>query len=76
MATTYIRQLGTPMSIIIAGALIAAAILMTNHWEIVPTGFTALRLNRWSGSVVACRTDRVPFAGVQLECSEVQIGNR
>jgi hypothetical protein len=52
-----------PIATIIAGALIgvliAAAIMLTNHWALVvdpdtsgPT--TALRLNRWTGTVVIC----------------------
>ncbi|MGA8551798.1 MAG: hypothetical protein WB678_16350 [Stellaceae bacterium] len=37
----------TPLAIIIAGALIAAAILITNHWAAYPNG----ELNRWTGTV-------------------------
>ena len=35
---------------IIAGALIAAAIALTNHWELQG----GLLLNRWTGTVFLC----------------------
>jgi hypothetical protein len=42
-------------AIIIAGGLIAAAIMLTNHWALHTAGDTpVLRLNRWTGSIVAC----------------------
>jgi hypothetical protein len=47
------------IAIIIAGALIAVAIMLTNHWTLLaPDQSTlgdALLLNRWTGAVVACR---------------------
>lgn len=46
------------VAIIIAGALIAAAIALTNHWTLVAqhneNSTLILRLNRWTGSVVEC----------------------
>jgi len=46
---------------IIAGAiLIAAAILITNHWQfaISSSGYgVALRLNRWTGTISICVVD-------------------
>ena len=44
------------IAIIIAGALIAGAIALTNHWELVSPGI--LRLNRWTGTVVWCDQGR------------------
>jgi hypothetical protein len=44
------------LAIIIAGALIAAAIALTNHWSFDPgpQGGTATLLNRWTGRVIVC----------------------
>jgi hypothetical protein len=46
------------VAIIIAGALIAAAIALTNHWALVAvraeSGDLILRLNRWTGNIVNC----------------------
>lgn len=49
--------------IIIAGGLIAAAIMLTNRWEIVPMPVVtdgvsmALRVDRWTGAVRTCLTE-------------------
>jgi len=62
---------------IIAGAiLIAAAILMTNHWHfaISSSGYgVALRLNRWTGTISICVVDAGSakdqfLTGAQLAC--------
>ena len=42
------------VAIIIAGALIAAAIALTNHWALYQNSDTLLRLNRWTGDVIVC----------------------
>jgi hypothetical protein len=42
------------IAIIIAGALIAAAIALTNHWALVAHNENLLRLNRWTGVVGMC----------------------
>jgi hypothetical protein len=46
------------VAIIIAGGLIAAAIMFTNHWSLVvlhpDSPSDALRLNRWTGTVILC----------------------
>lgn len=61
-------------SIIIGAALIAAAILVTNHWAIVsaPNGLIAARLNRWTGSIEVCaidpKTTGAGLAGAQMAC--------
>jgi hypothetical protein len=46
--------MSAPVAIIIAGALIAATILVTNHWQLSGTLGDAVRLNRWTGDTVAC----------------------
>jgi hypothetical protein len=40
-----------PTATIIAGALIAAAIALTNHWSLAADGRL---LNRWTGTVFLC----------------------
>jgi hypothetical protein len=59
------------IAIIIAGALIAAAIALTNHWTIHPAvPGTVLLLNRWTGTVVFCTGIQPSFAGFVI-CSPV-----
>jgi hypothetical protein len=60
--------ISTPWAIIIAGALIAAAIALTNHWSFDPgpQGGTATLLNRWTGRVVACGGHVLP--GWEIPC--------
>ena len=46
-------------AIIIAGALIAGAIALTNHWTLVVSGTDAnnrliMRMNPWSGTIAIC----------------------
>jgi hypothetical protein len=41
-------------SVIIAGALVAAAILFTNHWAFAWGDGASYRLNRWTGTIVMC----------------------
>jgi hypothetical protein len=40
----------TPKAIIIAGALIALAILITNHWQVAGV----VRMDRWTGAIYKC----------------------
>jgi hypothetical protein len=45
-------------AIIIAGALIAGAIMLTNHWALGPFGaHPPVLMNRWTGTVVFCRLE-------------------
>ena len=69
--------MGTRIAIIVGAALIAAAILLTNHWQMQPAGggTDALRLNRWTGTIDLCMLDpksikegASSLAGVQLAC--------
>jgi hypothetical protein len=56
------------IAIVIAGALIAAAIALTNRWaiQIGPDGGTAVRLDRWTGTVVVCAPQP---PNLELRCS-------
>ena len=64
------------VAIIIAGALIAAAIALTNHWALVAQHRgedmtpLILRLNRWTGTVVVCGGLRQP--GWEMPCPPVE----
>jgi hypothetical protein len=57
-----------PIAIVIAGVLIAAAILITLRWEISAATGVVYRLDRWTGAVTVCTLGqpiecwRVPFA--------------
>jgi len=72
----YLPIMGIPIAIVAGAAVIAAAILVTNHWQLVPTreSLVALRLNRWTGLIEVCMydlgTQRDPksLAGVELAC--------
>jgi hypothetical protein len=44
----------TSISVIIAGALVAVAVLITGHWQIGTAPTQVYRVNRWTGSVTAC----------------------
>jgi hypothetical protein len=43
-----------PASIIIAGALIAIAVLIIGRWDISGTTNGVWRLDRWSGDIQVC----------------------
>jgi hypothetical protein len=74
---------GNPITIVAGAALIALAILVTNHWQLQSPGSSGgdipafLRLNRWTGTVDTCLVDPValhealsqhPLRGVQTDC--------
>ena len=60
-----------PIAIIVAGVLVAAAIALTNHGEIIhyeivgtPVGSAAMvRFDRWTGSLEVCVIDLETIAG-------------
>jgi hypothetical protein len=63
-----ISKLGT-----FAGCLlIAAAILITNHWQITPVGSGGLwRLDRWTGRLYICGKQLAPNGGyLPAVCTE------
>ena len=76
------RSIGV-FAVIVGALMIALAILMTNHWEVMPrpqaitlqsTPPTVYRLNRWTGFIDMCEVDpstmRNPnsFVGAELTC--------
>jgi hypothetical protein len=54
------------IAIIIAGALIAAAIALTNHWEL-QSGDSFVRLNRWTGAIVLCLPVQPGATAMEME---------
>lgn len=66
-----------PRALLIGFSLLAAAILVTNHWQIGAAPGAVVRLNRWTGAVVACnaRDERLTnsmgglFGGTPLLCA-------
>ena len=70
--------MGRNIAIVIGAALIAGAILITNHWELGAIqgsgASTPIRLNRWTGTVEYCVPDArtlkgESIAGMLLACS-------
>ena len=55
-----------PIAIMISGALIAAAICVTDRWEVVHigTGLIVARLDHWTGETQLC----YPAQGRQFAC--------
>jgi hypothetical protein len=67
--------MGRSVAIVIAGMSVAAAIMVSNHWQITLHGqqsLVAARLDRWTGKVELCAVDiKNPLAAtarVQLIC--------
>ena len=70
--------MGRNIAIIAGAGLIALAILVTNHWELIPSGTNGLgatiRLNRWTGAIDVCGIDSkserrsATAAGLELRC--------
>jgi hypothetical protein len=76
----HIRRMGQNISVVVGAGLIAMAIMVTNHWAIIPGGQNSIaatiRLNRWTGSIDVCSLDAKSVSGsnasgLQLTC-EVQ----
>jgi hypothetical protein len=70
--------MGQIIAIVIGAALIALAIIVTNHWTInTPADgvVAAARLNRWTGEIELCSLDPKTLAGAsslaggKLECA-------
>jgi hypothetical protein len=63
-------------AIIIAGVIIGASILITNHWQIMQgqNSFSVYRLNRWTGTIDVCVLDPTTmknpnsFTGAEIIC--------
>jgi len=62
------------VTLVVAGALIAAAITLTNDW----TGDapTALRMDSWTGRVLFCEGFREPGPGWIMSCPAEALSNR
>ena len=75
--------MSTPVAVIVGALMIALAILMTNHWEVMPRPQaitlrspppTVYRLNRWTGFIDMCEVDTSTmsnpnsFVGAELTC--------
>jgi hypothetical protein len=55
----------TALSIVLAGALIAIAILIAFRWQISATTGVVYRLDRWTGHAVSCDMS-------YRDCQEIQ----
>jgi hypothetical protein len=70
--------MGDGVGTILGGAMIAAAILVTHHFQISVTEHggvgQALRLNRWTGTMEICVLDPATFNGKDLQGSELKCG--
>jgi hypothetical protein len=72
------RRMGQGVATIVGAGLIALAILVTNHWEIIPGGpnsiAATIRLNRRTGAIDVCSisaksTTGSNASGLQLTCN-------
>jgi hypothetical protein len=64
------------VAIVFGAGLIALAIMVTHHWELIPGGANSLsatiRLNRWTGSMDVCALDGKTLSyasGIKLTCT-------
>lgn len=65
------------VAMMLSGVLIAAAIMITNRWQIAPSPLgktTVVRLDRWTGRVSLCDLDVTTIKGstlrgAKLDCS-------
>lgn len=68
--------MGQSISIVAGAALIALAILIVGHWEVIAPqagGIGMVRLNKWTGSIDVCAIDPTTIkgntiSGAQLAC--------
>ena len=69
--------MGQSIAIVVGAGLIALAIMVTNHWAIIPGGANSIaatiRLNRWTGSIDVCSLSAKSAtgsnaSGLQLTC--------
>jgi hypothetical protein len=56
------KHLWTPLAVIIGAALIAASVVVTEHWQIISGGYQGIsplvfRLDRWTGTIKVCSPD-------------------
>jgi hypothetical protein len=60
--------MSVPAAIVLAGGLIAAAILLTSHWSVTGFGGGTVLLNRWTGEVVWCSIS-TPHTPAAFDCT-------
>jgi len=67
--------MGQSTAIIIGAVIVAAAIMVTNHYQLFISEHTglgaAMRLDRWSGTIDICVTDVSTFNGKDLRGSKL-----
>ena len=78
LSGAHSRRMGQGVATIVGAGLIALAILVTNHWEIIPGGpnsiAATIRLNRWTGAIDVCSISAKSTTGsnassLQLTCN-------
>lgn len=63
------NRISIQAAICLSGLAIALAMMLTNHWQVIPhLGSSVVRLNRWTGTVTVCAT-YASGAGTELECT-------
>jgi hypothetical protein len=69
--------MGRNIAIVVAGGLIALAIMITNHWTIntLANGLTAAaRLNRWTGEIELCSVNVQTLSGANVTGARLECG--
>lgn len=59
-------RLGIEGAVLGAGVLVAAALLLSNRWEIAGVGRVAYRLDHWTGEVRACHANSMKVAAAEV----------
>ena len=58
-----------PIAIVLAGIIIAAAILLAFRWDITVERGVVYRLDRWTGRVTACMSRSLVTIGSEMDCT-------
>ena len=62
--------MGQNIAVVVGAGLIAMAIMVTNHWAIIPGGQNSIaatiRLNRWTGSIEKMSRSLLNYVGPTL----------
>jgi hypothetical protein len=61
------KSMGSPLAILVAGIIVAAAIAFVFRWQIIPAGGDAYRLDRWSGRISICASTDF-HSGSEMVC--------
>jgi hypothetical protein len=61
-------------AIVVAGGLVALAIMLTNHWTISTQNniVSAARLNRWTGEIELCAVNPSTLSGSDIRGGKVE----